>query len=166
MPGVNEPLANVLRYNAWATGALVDGCRALSDAQLDAAPVPGSSGTIREMLLHVVISQEVQALRTTGVMRPSLSWKWEGWDALTQRARDSSQRLIDIAAATNEERHVAFEEGGKRYAFPLSFFLAHAVAHGDQHRSEIKMAMAVLGVASPDLDGWNWARDSGIGGEA
>jgi uncharacterized damage-inducible protein DinB len=162
---MNEPLANMLRYNDWATQTLIDGCRTLTDAQLDAPSVPGASGTIRYMLLHVVGSQQVQALRTTGVMRPVLDWNWDGWDALMERARGSGQRLIDIAAATGEERQVKFEEGGKRYYFPLSFFLAHAVAHGDQHRSEIKMAMAAPGVASPDLDGWNWARDAGIGGE-
>jgi uncharacterized damage-inducible protein DinB len=163
---VNEPFANVLRYNAWATETLVDACRTLSDAQLDAPAPPGTTGTLRHMLVHLVSSQETQLLRITGVMRPSVSSAWEGWDALLRRARDSGKRLIDVAGELRDEEQVEFIEGGKRYLFPKSFFITHAVAHGDQHRSEIKMAMAALGVASPDLDGWNWAQAAGIGGEA
>jgi len=165
MPSVNEPFASMLRYNAWATETLINGCRGLSDAQLDADAVPGASGTIRHMLVHLVGSQEVQVFRTEGVMRPSVRWDWEGWDTLLQRAQDSGHRLIEIAEATIAGESVEFVERGKRYLFPRSFFIAHAVAHGDQHRSEIKMGMAALGVASPDLDGWNWAGVTGIGRE-
>jgi uncharacterized damage-inducible protein DinB len=163
---VNEPFANVLRYNAWATETLLAACLSLSDAQLDAPAIPGASGTIRQLLIHLVTAQETNALRTEGVMRPVLNQDWPGWESLAERARESGVRLVDLAASLDAEVQVEFLEGGKRYLFPKSFFIAAAAEHGDQHRSEIKMALAAMGLPSPDLDGWNWAGATGIGGEA
>jgi hypothetical protein len=35
--------------------------------------------------------------------------------------------------------------------------------HGVEHRTEIKLALAQLGVATPDLDGWPYAEAMGYG---
>jgi uncharacterized damage-inducible protein DinB len=159
---MNEPLANALRYNAWATSTLFKACRSLSEAQLDAPSIPGSSGSIRAMLIHVAMAQRTAIWRTNAVMRPRLDSSWPGWERLLVEAKDSAEELI-VIARNLERDEVIFEEGGIRYPWELSFFLTAAVTHGDQHRSEIKMAMAGLGVDSPDLDAWNWARDAGFG---
>jgi hypothetical protein len=46
---------------------------------------------------------------------------------------------------------------GHVYRYPVRFFLVHAVAHGGEHRTELKVALAQLGIETPDLDGWNYA---------
>jgi uncharacterized damage-inducible protein DinB len=45
----------------------------------------------------------------------------------------------------------------------VSFFLTHALEHGVEHRTEIKVALSQLGVATPDLDGWAYATAMGCG---
>lgn len=53
----------------------------------------------------------------------------------------------------------------KVYRFPRNFFLVHAMEHGVEHRTEIKVALAHLGIAAPDLDGWQYSVAAGYGGE-
>ncbi len=164
---MNESLANMLRYNLWATTTLLEACRSLTDEQLDAPAVPGSSGTLREMALHCG-SQDIFVLRASGrgINSGSDDWSaWRGWDALIDVARKSGEELVELARAHDTDSDLDYPHLGKTYRFPSSFFLVHAVAHGDQHRSEIKMSMASLGVSSPDLDAWNWAPAAGIGRE-
>lgn len=53
----------------------------------------------------------------------------------------------------------------KVFGFPKSFFLAHAAEHGVEHRTEIKLALAQLGIETPDLDGWPYSAAAGYGRE-
>lgn len=62
---MNGPLAEIFRYNRWATLQLVEACRSLTDEQLDTHG-HGTSGTVRELLMHVVGAQQTFALRTRG----------------------------------------------------------------------------------------------------
>jgi uncharacterized damage-inducible protein DinB len=51
----------------------------------------------------------------------------------------------------------------KAFRYPMSFFLLHALEHGVEHRTEIKVTMAELGVERPDLDGWPYSEAAGYG---
>lgn len=164
---MNEPLAEMLRYNQWATLRLLEGCRGLSDAQLDAT-MPGASGSVRELLLHLVGGQQTFALRTKGRQHEGELHRrsaWPGWDALAEIARSSGDELIAIAEELVADETVVLPYMGKRPTFPKSFFLVHAVEHGVEHRTEIKMALAQQGVETPDLDGWHYAEARGFGVE-
>ena len=98
---MNTPLAEMFRYNNWATLTLIEACRSLSDEQLD-AQVAGVSGTVRSLLMHVVGGQQSQALRTKGrhhegeFMRHS---EWPGFDVLIEAAGQPGEELIAIAEA-------------------------------------------------------------------
>ena len=50
---MNEPLAEMFRYNRWANLRLLEDCKGLPDDQLDQL-VPGPFGSIRSTLLHLV----------------------------------------------------------------------------------------------------------------
>jgi uncharacterized damage-inducible protein DinB len=164
---VNEALADVLRYNRWATLTLLDACRSLTDDQLDARP-PGVSGTVRELLVHLVGGQQTQVLRTNGrhhegeLNRHSA---WPGFDALIEIARTSSDDLIAIAERLDAPDDVDLPYQGKTYRFPKHFFITHAIEHGVEHRTEIKVALNTLGVDTPDLDGWSYSAAAGYGTE-
>jgi hypothetical protein len=54
---------------------------------------------------------------------------------------------------------------GKVYRIPKSFFLVHALEHGVEHRTEIKVDLGAIGITTPDLDGWAYAAAAGIGRE-
>jgi uncharacterized damage-inducible protein DinB len=52
---------------------------------------------------------------------------------------------------------------GQTHRIPVSFFLVHAIEHGVEHRTDIKVALGSMGVETPDLDGWAFAGAAGIG---
>jgi uncharacterized damage-inducible protein DinB len=62
---VNLGLVEMMRYNASANRTLLDSCRELTDEQLD-AHLPVTSGSTRELLIHIVGGQQTFVLRTKG----------------------------------------------------------------------------------------------------
>lgn len=165
---MNAPLASMLRYNRWATTTLLEACHPLTGQQLDAR-LPACSGSVRELLVHLVGGQQTLVLRTRGRQHEgelNRASAWPGFDALMRLARQSSDELVAIAEALDEDADVDLPFAGKTYRFPRSFFLVHAVEHGVEHRTEIKVTLASIGVATPDLDGWQWAAAEGFGQEA
>ena len=164
---MNEPLAEMLRYNRWATAQLLEACRPLSVEQL-AHRFPQASGSLKELLLHLVGGQQTFALRTRGRQHEgefTRTSAWPGIDALVESATRSSDALVAIAEALESDTSVALPFMGKSYRYPQSFFLVHALEHGVEHRTEIKLALASLGIPSPDLDAWQYAAAMGYGVE-
>ena len=164
---VNTPLAEMFGYNRWANTILIEACRALTDDQLDAR-IPSVSGSVRELLTHIVGGQQTFALRTQARQHEgelNRASPWPGWDTLTDLATHSNDDLIAIAEGLDKDADVGLPHAGKMYRYPKSFFLVHAIEHGVEHRTEIKVALAQLGVASPDLDAWEYAAAVGYGTE-
>lgn len=164
---MNEPLAEMFRYNRWAMLELLMACRGLSDAHLDLRR-PDASGSVRELLLHVVGGQQTFVLRTMGRQHEgelTRSSRWPGFDALIELAVTSSDALIGVAASLDVDSEVDLPWLGNTYRFPKSFFLLHALEHGMEHRTEIKMALGAAAIATPDLDGWLYSAAMGYGGE-
>ncbi len=156
----------MFRYNRWATLQLVEACRSLADEQLDTRG-HGTSGTVRELLMHAVGAQQTFALRTRGEQGGQLNRNsaWPGFEALRDAASQSGDELIAIAERLADDTEVHLPYLGRTFRFPVSFFLVHAAEHGVEHRTEIKVALAQLGVETPDLDGWSYAGATGYGQE-
>ncbi len=164
---MNAPLLEMFRYNRWANNELIEACRGLEARLLDARP-PGASGSVRELLVHIAGGQQTLVLRMKGRQHEgelSRASAWPGFDALLEVAVRSSDELIAIASAVDMDGEVDLPYMGKVYRYPKSFFLVHAVAHGVEHRTEIKVALAQLGIETPDLDGWPYATAAGYGQE-
>jgi uncharacterized damage-inducible protein DinB len=164
---MNQPLAEMFRYNKWATATLLEACRALTEDQLD-THAPAVSGSVRVLLTHLVGAQKSQVLRTIGRHHEGefqRSTPWPGWDALLTVAAETSDELIAIAESLDEDVEVHLPYMGKVHAIPKSFFLVHAMEHGVEHRTEIKVALNTIGVPTPDLDGWAYAAANNIGYE-
>jgi len=164
---MNQPLVEVLRYNKWANLLLFDACRALSEEQLDTR-APGTSGTVRQLLLHVAGGQQTFVLRTAGRQHEGELTRWSAWpgfDVLVEVATRSSDELIAIAQGIEASAEVDLPWQSKTFRFPKSSFLVHAIEHGVEHRTEIKVALASMGIETPDLDGWHWAEAMGYGRE-
>ena len=157
----------MLRYNRWANLTLLEACRGLTGAQLDAV-TPGVSGSVRELLLHIVGGEQTFVLRTQGRQHegePNRGSQWIGIDDLITIATRAGNELIAIAEELDEGSTVDLAWQGKAFRFPQQFFLVHAVAHGAEHRTEVKIALAQQGVPTPDLDGWQYADAMGYGAE-
>lgn len=166
-PGMSEALAEAFRYNRWANLALFEACRGLSDEQLDARG-PGISGSVRELLQHIAGGQQTFVLRTKGRQHEgelSRHAPWPGWDGLMEAARRSSDDLVLIAESADLTAEVGLPWQGKSFGFPVVFFLVHALEHGVEHRTEVKVALNQIGLETPDLDGWMYAAAAGYGQE-
>jgi uncharacterized damage-inducible protein DinB len=164
---LNRPLAELFRYNRWANLRLIDACGGLTDDQL-ATRVPGTSGSIGELLTHLVGAQQTFVLRTKGRQHEGELDRrsaWPGMATVREVALVSSDELIAIAEGLEQDADVDLPYGSKTYRFPKSFFLTHALEHGVEHRTEIRFALGHLGVEALDLDGWPYAAEAGYGAE-
>jgi uncharacterized damage-inducible protein DinB len=164
---MSKALADCLRYNRWANLTLIDACRGLTEEQLDAR-AGHSSRAVRDLLTHIVGSELTLALRTKGRQHEGESQRvdtWPGFEVLREVAAASGDELIAIAAGIDEDELVALPYQGKTYEYPKSFFLLHAIEHGVEHRTEIKVTLSLIGIETPDLDGWFFAPVAGYGRE-
>jgi uncharacterized damage-inducible protein DinB len=164
---MHQGLVEIFRYNRWANLELIEACRSLTEAQLDARS-PGTSGSVRVLLTHIVGAQQTQILRTKRRQHEgelSRASAWPGIEALYALAASTSDELIAIAARDDLDEPVDLPHMGKGYRYPRRFFLAHAAAHGAEHRTEIKVTLGALGIDTPDLDGWPYGAAAGYGQE-
>lgn len=162
---MNEPLAEMFRYNRWANLRLLEDCNGLPDDQLDQL-VPGTFGSIRSTLLHLVSGQDVFIARLRGEDQFETMRLWAGWpgfEMVLHAAITSSDALIAIAESTDTDEFInqGFQFEGQHFAISKSFLLTHALTHAAEHRSQVVTALSQLGVIPPNLDGWAYAEDSG-----
>lgn len=164
---MNEGLAEMFRYNAWANRELFGTCASLTDEQLD-THILGTSGSVRELLVHIAGAQQTFALRTKGRQHEGELGRgsdWPGIDTLIQIAARTSDELISIAEQLEDDEEVDLPYQGKTYRYPKRFFLVHGMEHSTEHRTEVKVALAHIGVETPDLDGWSYSMAAGYGQE-
>ena len=104
--------------------------------------------------MHVVGGQQTSVLRTKGRQHEgelNRGSRWPGFSILREIAVDTSDELIAIAASLGDDEEVDLPYRGKTYRYPKSFFLLHALEHGVEHRTEIKLALALVGIPTPTL---------------
>ena len=162
---MNKGLVEMFRYNAWANRELFEACRSLTDEQLD-SHVPGTSGSIRELLMHIIGGQQTLILRTKGRQHEGELTRrsaWPGIDKLIEMAETSSEEFITIAEQLDDEEEVDLLYQGQTYRYPKRFFLVHAMEHSVEHRTEVKVALGHIGVETSDLDGWPYSEAVGYG---
>ena len=85
---------------------------------------------------------------------------WPGFATLRDQADWSGTFLIDYAAGVSGDPVHANEWHGRTERIPASLFLAQAVNHATDHRSQIATMLTMLGVEPPDMDGWTWDQET------
>ena len=153
-------LSDVVRYNAWATEALIAFLRGLGEERLDLS-APGTYGTIRATLVHLVGANERYAARMAGDAGPgpdSLDEEkaWPGLDALVEHLRSSSARLERLAESVPPGQQLEGVWRGRPFSMPAGALFAQAINHADEHRGHIGTVLGANGIEPPELDGWAW----------
>lgn len=164
---MNEALAEMFRYNAWANRELFGACRSLTEEQLDMR-IQGISGSVRELLMHIAGGQQTFVLRTKGRQHEGELGRqsdWPGIETVIHIATSTSDELIAIAEQLKDNDEVDLPYQGRTYRYPKRFFLVHAMEHSTEHRTEVKVALAHIGIQTPDLDAWSYAQSAGYGEE-
>jgi uncharacterized damage-inducible protein DinB len=164
---MNQGLAEMFRYNAWANRQLFSACCSLTEEQLD-WHIQGISGSVRELLMHIAGGQQTFILRTKGRQHEGELGRqstWPGIETVIHLAESTSDELIAIAEQLADNEEIGLSYQGKTYQYPKRFFLVHAMEHSTEHRTEVKMLLAHLGIETPDLDGWCYSESAGYGHE-
>jgi uncharacterized damage-inducible protein DinB len=170
---VSGVLLEVFRYKTWATLRLIEYCQDLADEHLDAT-IPGTYGTIRETLRHLVESDQGYLSILTRERFPSKEAAAAFVPAdplppgpiplneLADRVRRLAPRWEALAQNANlAAREVTTTDG---WLVPASVPMAQALHHAGDHRSHIMSILGARGLKLPepnDLDVWGYAEAKG-----
>lgn len=158
----NAVLVDLFRHNSWANLRLLEACESLSDEQLDTA-LPGTYGTIRDTLLHVVRAEVSYVARVTGRRpgEPPKHGEFPGFNRLKDDVRWTGEELLKLALAADESGTVRETGQGKQVQYPLSALLTQAINHATEHRSQIATILTQQGIEPPDMSGWQYMDEFG-----
>ena len=107
-----SPLDHILRHNTWATRALIEFCRALDSARLE-ANAPGTYGTLSGTLQHLVGAEQWYTKLLTGetIGRPIRRTDApHSLDELAPIATATGARLLGVAASDDPARVIVANE--------------------------------------------------------
>jgi uncharacterized damage-inducible protein DinB len=155
------PLDHVLRHNVWATGALIEFCRTLDPARLDAS-APGTYGTLYGTLQHLVAGEQwyVELLTGDVLGRPIRRTDApHSLDELATIAAATGARLLRVAASDDATRVIVTDEP---YRSTVGVVLAQVVHHGNEHRTQATTILGANGIEPPSLSAWLYGRANGV----
>lgn len=171
--GLNDFLLRQMRHGVWANERLLERCRALTDEQLELT-VPGTYGTIRATLAHVVASEEGYLVRLLGALlhEPPLQAKdlatLEKIAAHIPHVTNAVERLF-AKGSPDPDRVIADtplrRAGAPRFEMAAWAPAAQFVYHGIDHRSQIDTILSAHGLETLDLQIWPYAMELGASRE-
>ena len=164
-------LLQLYRHKTWATLCLIEHCHGLEDEHLDAT-IPGTYGTIRETLRHLVESEEGYYSILT---RKRFRTRQEAEAFVpSDPLPDGPVPLAELAKRIKRlgpgwealaldpelpRREVTSRDG---FRFPGWVALAQAIHHADDHRSHIMSILGARGLEVPELDLWGYAESESL----
>jgi uncharacterized damage-inducible protein DinB len=153
----------LLRHNVWANLQLFDACQALSDEQL-AASAPGTYGSIRETLPHIVGGEEDYLTVLTGQppAQPLRKDASLSIGELRERAVTVGEALVTVAGGVTEDQTFPRQYLGQLYQLPAPRFLVQILTHSCEHRTHVTTILSQQGITPPDLSGWAYMFAMGI----
>jgi uncharacterized damage-inducible protein DinB len=165
---MSQTLLEMFRHKTWATLRLIEYCQGLPTDDLD-AKIPGTFGTIRETLRHLVGADEgyfsiltrkqlSEPLPDGMVKLDDLSDGPVALDELAKRIRALGPRWELLAQDADVARRECTTSDGWRV--PGSVPMAQAIHHADDHRSHVLSILGARGLEVPEpngLDVWGYA---------
>lgn len=167
---MTSALLELYRHKTWATLRLIEICQGLTDEHLDAT-IPGTFGTIRETLRHLVAAEEgyfsILTRKRLSDPLPNGVVKLDDLpdgpiplDELAERIRRLGPRWEVLAQDTDlPAREVTTRDG---WRMPGAVPMAQAIHHADDHRSHVLSILGARGMELPDLAVWGYAEALGL----
>ena len=163
-----------MRHGVWANEQLIERCRALTDGQLELT-VPGTYGTIRKTLAHIVASEEGYLVRLLGSLLHEPPLREADLVTLDQiaahvpHAASAVERLF-AKGRPDPDRVIADtplrRAGAPRFEMAAWAPATQFVYHGIDHRSQIDTILSTHGLETLDLQVWPYAMAQGASREA
>ncbi len=155
--GSASTMVEFIRYNNWANQQVLAACQKLDDAQL-AASAPGTYGTIRDTLEHI-IRAEAGYLRLLTGNRLAPPFRWEdkpGVSDMTAYAVQVGDALIEAVQRVQPTEIVSQEWEGKIEKYQAVGLFIQIINHGIEHRTNITTIMVQAQLTPPEVDGWSY----------
>ena len=154
------PALRQMRHDVWATQRLIERCRALPDRQLDLV-VPGTYGTIRRMLTHIVRADEGYLQSLDMLTEPRIE------EADTTTLDEIEKHLATVRAGVERlfvQKDFDPDRRMRRRDVELEpwILITQFSHHGSDHRSQVCTTLSVNGLEVPDLDVWAYGNAEGV----
>jgi uncharacterized damage-inducible protein DinB len=133
-----HPLAALFAHGDWASRALLRHCADLDRALLE-RDVPGTRGSIRTTLTHLVGTEQHYLAGLTGR---------EASDPIRRGDRRDPAALEPLARESAERWRAVLQD--PRPSDPV--VLVQCIHHGAEHRTQVLSSLAAAGAAEPALD--------------
>lgn len=157
---MDRVLVELFRHNRWANLRLIQICSTLPDDALQAT-APGTYGSVRDTLVHLLGAEQRYVAMLTGQPRPvSLEREpFPGFPGLLDYATRSGTALIDLASSADPDAvlEVPYTEGIVRLRAVVP--LIQAINHATEHRSHVVSILTQNGVETTPLDGWTYGKE-------
>jgi uncharacterized damage-inducible protein DinB len=151
-------LSDLLHYNEWANGRLLDHVEKLTPAQLTARAAL-DHGSAWQTLLHMVDVEWSWRLMAQRIPAPTVLWEIEAFADLAQlktywqgeqAALQTYVQTLDTATL-NALVEFGTPQGWAPQSAKLWHMLAHLLNHSTQHRTELARYLTDCGYAPGDL---------------
>lgn len=157
---MNEILLDAFSHSAWAKKRLIAACASLSADEVE-RPVPGSVGSIRTTLNHLVIADARYIARLDGGPLPWLDEEavndLRELQKLSEETAERWQRFL--SKPVDGERIVTLDDGA--YETHASVVIVQALHHVSIHGEQVCASLTALGIEPPDVQPWALADDTG-----
>jgi uncharacterized damage-inducible protein DinB len=156
-----HPLDHVLRHNTWANVTLLEFCRGLDPATLDAKAI-GTYGTLYGTLQHLVGAEQWYVQLLTGeLFGPARVRRDErhSLDDLIETANAIGTRALSVAASDDVTRRIELNEGRRS---TVGVILAQLIHHGNEHRTQATTILGANGIEPPPVSAWAYGRANRI----
>jgi uncharacterized damage-inducible protein DinB len=160
---MNQVLLELHRHKTWATLRLIEYCQGLDDEHLDTA-YPGTYGTIRETLRHLVRAEESYFWTVTRERLAEILPE-QGPVPLVELA-ERIQRLVPRWETLIEDEGLPSREVTTRdgWRVPAAIPLAQCIHHANDHRTQVLSILGARGLEVPEfseLSVWDHAISTG-----
>jgi uncharacterized damage-inducible protein DinB len=155
------PLDHVLRHNTWANVTLLEFCRALDPALLEAKAI-GTYGTLYGTLQHVVGAEQWYLQLLTGeVLGGARIRRTErrALDDLIATANATGARVLSVASSDDVTRQIEMNDGRRS---TVGVILAQLIHHGNEHRTQATTILGANRIEPPPVSAWGYGRAAGI----
>ncbi len=158
-------MLDVMRFNCWATQALLEHCAALDESQLiaGAAGVYGSPIATLEHLLRAeafyvsMFREDAPAWSRSDDTEPVTIAVMQGW------AVDLAATWEEVLAAPQDADRALSRRrrDGSVTQMPAGIVLAQTLHHGNVHREQVCSVLTSQGLEPPDLSAWAYGYATG-----
>lgn len=155
-------IEDLFRHNTWANLKLLTACEALGEEPLN-ANIPGTYGSIRDTLRHIVRAEVSYVARVTGRLpgEPPKEGEQPTIDALKHDAQWCGEQLLQMAQNASRSDIVRQTRQGQHLQYKLTGLLTQAINHSTEHRAQVATILTQQGVEPPDMSGWAYMEETG-----